>query len=219
MSILGELDGEFDVNIKIITISEIVEERNLALRDCDLKLSSLHSLLQNNEENIYYDKNAMKSELVKKCSVMTKCKNAFLNSDSDENKVLYHKIKGNCYKYLVGLENVDDAKKYENKKLAKKAYMSAYEIQLDPSNYIRLGLLLDFSVFYYEICKDKDAAHATIQEAINGVANNTEELSEALKLMKKSITEKQSLWWDQDNATDEKSNDGLIITDADQIIN
>ena len=72
-----------------------IEERNSSLRECDFKLSYLHSLLQNNDENIFYDKKEIKSELEKRCTYITNYKNEFLNSDSDENKVLYYKIKGN----------------------------------------------------------------------------------------------------------------------------
>ncbi|KAK3931875.1 14-3-3 protein zeta [Frankliniella fusca] len=76
-----------------------------------------------------------------------------------ESKVFYLKMKGDYYRYLAEVaqgENrntvVDDSQK---------AYQDAFEIskaKMQPTHPIRLGLALNFSVFYYEILNSPDKA-------------------------------------------------------------
>ncbi len=74
------------------------------------------------------------------------------NSKDAENKVFYLKLKGDYYRYRAefteGKENEEATTK------ADKVYKEAYEIaekEIPIANSTRLGLALNFSVFYYEI--------------------------------------------------------------------
>ncbi|KAG5325101.1 1433Z protein, partial [Pseudoatta argentina] len=76
-----------------------------------------------------------------------------------ESKVFYLKMKGDYYRYLAEVATgetrntvVDDSQK---------AYQDAFEIsksKMQPTHPIRLGLALNFSVFYYEILNSPDKA-------------------------------------------------------------
>merc|ERR1712088_1117293 len=75
-----------------------------------------------------------------------------------ESKVFYLKMKGDYYRYLAEVANGD----------AQKAYQDAFDIaksSMQPTHPIRLGLALNFSVFYYEIMSSPDKACQLAKQA------------------------------------------------------
>lgn len=73
-------------------------------------------------------------------------------AQSNEAKVFYYKMKGDYYRYLAEFKAGDLRKDAADKSLG--AYQSASDIatkELASTHPIRLGLALNFSVFYYEI--------------------------------------------------------------------
>ena len=76
--------------------------------------------------------------------------------EDTESEVFYKKMKGDYYRYLA--EVATDKK--ESAKKANEAYDNAFKSaeKLSPTHPIRLGLALNFSVFYYEI--ESDSEHA-----------------------------------------------------------
>lgn len=81
------------------------------------------------------------------------------NAKDHETKVFYLKLKGDYYRYRA---EFTDGKEYEDAgDQAEKAYKDAYDIaekHIPIYSSIRLGLALNFSVFYYEIKLMKDEA-------------------------------------------------------------
>jgi 14-3-3 protein epsilon len=72
------------------------------------------------------------------------------NSTAEEAKVFYYKMKGDYHRYLSEFQ-VGDVRK-ESAGAALDAYQAASGIassDLPPTHPIRLGLALNFSVFYY----------------------------------------------------------------------
>jgi len=99
-------------------------------------------------------KRKIEKELEGICSdILEIIKNELIpNSDSEEGKVFYYKMKGDYHRYLAEFQ-VGDVRKDSAAK-ALEAYSSASTIatqDLPPTHPIRLGLALNFSVFYYEI--------------------------------------------------------------------
>jgi 14-3-3 protein epsilon len=87
------------------------------------------------------------------------------HSKDFETKVFFLKLKGDYYRYRA--EFTSDDEHISATDSAEKAYREAYEISeknLPISTSIRLGLALNFSVFYYEIRGQKDEA-CTIAKA------------------------------------------------------
>lgn len=69
-----------------------------------------------------------------------------------ESKVFYYKLKGDYLRYLAEFLYGEERKTIADESLG--SYESAVEIatdQFDPTHHARLGLALNFSVFYYEI--------------------------------------------------------------------
>ena len=83
-------------------------------------------------------------ELVNK-ELIPKCK-------SEEGQVFLYKMKGDYYRYIAEYAGADE--KNEAAKNADKAYETAHELaekDLPSTHPLRLGLALNYSVYYYEI--------------------------------------------------------------------
>uniref|UniRef100_A0ABD2XJD4 14-3-3 protein zeta n=1 Tax=Trichogramma kaykai TaxID=54128 RepID=A0ABD2XJD4_9HYME len=82
-----------------------------------------------------------------------------LKASNAESKVFYLKMKGDYFRYLAEVATGDN--RYAVVEDSQKAYSDAFEIsksKMQPTHPIRLGLALNFSVFYYEILNSPDKA-------------------------------------------------------------
>merc|ERR1711994_969427 len=96
-----------------------------------------------------------------------------------ESKVFYLKMKGDYYRYLAEVA-VADAKAAVVDD-SQKAYQDAFEIskgQMQPTPPIRLGLALNFSVFYYEILNSPDKACQLAKQAFDDAIAELDTLNE-----------------------------------------
>merc|ERR1712150_10234 len=96
-----------------------------------------------------------------------------------ESKVFYLKMKGDYYRYLAEVA-VADAKAAVVDD-SQKAYQDAFEIskgQMQPTQGIRLGLALNFSVFYYEILNSPDKACQIAKQAFDDAIAELDTLNE-----------------------------------------
>ena len=98
-------------------------------------------------------------------------------AQSTECKVFYHKMKGDYYRYMAEVVQGDDNK--EKKEKAKEAYQEAVTIseELGKTDPIRLGLALNFSVFYYEILDDSEEACKLAKKAFDDGIDELDSLS------------------------------------------
>merc|ERR1712227_364628 len=103
----------------------------------------------------------IEDELAKICEDILEVlgKHLIPSAKSGESKVFYHKMKGDYHRYLAEFATGDKRKESADKSL--EAYQNATEVaqtDLPPTHPIRLGLALNFSVFYYEILNSPDEA-------------------------------------------------------------
>jgi 14-3-3 protein epsilon len=101
------------------------------------------------------------------------------NTESEEGKVFYFKMKGDYHRYLAEFQAGDVRK--ESSAEALEAYTSASSIAnqgLAPTHPIRLGLALNFSVFYYEILNSPDRACHLAKQAFDDAIAELDTLSE-----------------------------------------
>ncbi|CAF2162086.1 unnamed protein product [Brassica napus] len=102
----------------------------------------------------------IESELSGICDGILKLLDSTLvpSADSEESKVFYLKMKGDYYRYLAEFKIGKERDAAADNTLA--AYESAQENAkgLASTHPIRLGLALNFSVFYYEILESPDRA-------------------------------------------------------------
>jgi len=120
-------------------------------------------------------------ELTDICDDILKLLNDYLipSAKQPESKVFYHKMKGDYHRYLAEFSVEDKRKKASDNSL--EAYKKANEIagnELLPTHPIRLGLALNFSVFYYEILSSPDRACRLAKSAFDDAIAELDNLSE-----------------------------------------
>ncbi|KAL9245183.1 hypothetical protein vseg_018862 [Gypsophila vaccaria] len=129
------------------------------------------------------------------------------NGDS---KVFYLKMKGDYHRYLAEFKTGSDRKDAAESTLS--AYKAAQDIansELTPTHPIRLGLALNFSVFYYEILNSPDRAcnlaKQAFDEAIAELDTLGEESYKDSTLIMQLLRDNLTLWTSdmQDDGADE----------------
>ncbi|KTG39752.1 hypothetical protein cypCar_00034509 [Cyprinus carpio] len=100
-------------------------------------------------------------------------------ANTGESKVFYYKMKGDYDRYLAEFATGNDRKEAaENSLVAYKAASDIAMIELPPTHPIRLGLALNFSVFYYEILNSPDRACRLAKAAFDDAIAELDTLSE-----------------------------------------
>jgi len=136
-------------------------------------------------------------------------KNLIAVSSTSESKVFYYKMKGDYHRYLAESTTGESKSQAAEKALA--AYKSASDIAQDllPTNPIRLGLALNFSVFYYEIMNSPDnaikLAKSAFDDAIEKLEHLTDESYKDSTLIMQLLRDNITLW--TSNAEDEDKKD------------
>lgn len=123
-------------------------------------------------------RNKVEDEMRGVCNELNLILDKFLipGSKDAENKVFYMKLKGDYYRYRAefssGKEFEEAAQQGEN------VYKAAYEIAKDIpiSSSTRLGLALNFSVFYFEILNNKEQACKIAKSAFDDAIKILDEL-------------------------------------------
>ena len=136
----------------------------------------------------------------------------YKNADEAESKVFFLKMKGDYYRYMAEVTAGEKLTEFKNK--AQAAYESAQTAaeKLMISHPIRLGLALNFSVFYFEIMnqpkKACELAKNTFENAINSIDDMKEdEYKDAamiLQLLKDNITLWNAEFEDEDDNKDDR---------------
>lgn len=101
------------------------------------------------------------------------------NANSSESKVFYHKMKGDYHRYLAEFASGDLRKQHTYESL--ESYQTASKIAdetLSSTHPIRLGLALNFSVFYYEILNSPEKACQLAKQAFDDAISELDNLSE-----------------------------------------
>jgi|EP00978_Attheya_sp_CCMP212_P015897 14-3-3 protein epsilon len=123
----------------------------------------------------------IESELVDICNdILSIIEDSLIpNSTAEEAKVFYYKMKGDYHRYLSEFQTGNARK--ESAGAALEAYTAASGVaisELPPTHPIRLGLALNFSVFYYEILNAPDKACQIAKQAFDDAIAELDTLSE-----------------------------------------
>jgi 14-3-3 protein epsilon len=121
------------------------------------------------------------------------------HASTGESKVFYYKMKGDYYRYLAEFATGNDRKEAaENSLIAYKAASDISTSELVPTHPIRLGLALNFSVFYYEILNSPDRAcrlaKAAFDDAIAELDTLNEESYKDSTLIMQLLRDNLTLW-------------------------
>lgn len=162
----------------------------------------------------------IEDELAKICEDILEVldKHLIPSAQSGESKVFYHKMKGDYHRYLAEFALGDKRKESADKSL--EAYKNATEVaqtDLAPTHPIRLGLALNFSVFYYEILNSPDQACHLAKQAFDDAIAELDTLSEEsykdstliMQLLRDNLT-----LWTSSEAEAEPTPETKEMTDA-----
>lgn len=98
---------------------------------------------------------------------------------TSESKVFYFKMKGDYYRYISEFSGESSKKEAAHK--AQESYESATTVaqkELTSTHPIRLGLALNFSVFFYEIMNNPEMACSMAQKAFDEAISELDSVSE-----------------------------------------
>ncbi|CAI7639380.1 unnamed protein product [Penicillium pancosmium] len=133
-------------------------------------------------------------------------------AETGESKVFYYKMKGDYHRYLA--EFASGEKRKVAATAAHDAYKNATEVaqtDLTPTHPIRLGLALNFSVFYYEILNSPDRACHLAKQAFDDAIAELDSLSEESyrdsTLIMQLLRDNLTLWTSSDSQDAEGAKD------------
>ncbi|KAK9897015.1 14-3-3 protein [Cystobasidium minutum MCA 4210] len=185
MKEVAELDQELTIeerNLLSVAYKNIIGARRASWRI----VSSIESKEESKGDSktlphIKEYRQKIEAELAKICNDILQVLDDHLikSAESGESKVFYHKMKGDYHRYLA------EFSQGEQKKTSSEASLAAYEqasnianVELPPTHPIRLGLALNFSVFYYEIMASPDKACNLAKQAFDDAIAELDTLSE-----------------------------------------
>merc|ERR1711988_793739 len=145
------------------------------------------------------------------------------NSTSGESKVFYLKMKGDYFRYLAEFKINGPRKEAAENSL--QAYKAASEIatELATTHPIRLGLALNFSVFYYEVLNSPEQAcnlaKNAFDEAIQELDTLSEESYKDSTLIMQLLRDNLTLWTSESEESaregaDNADDDGTKVEEA-----
>ncbi|XP_002730567.1 14-3-3 protein zeta-like [Saccoglossus kowalevskii] len=145
----------------------------------------------------------IENELRKICGEVQGLLDKYLipKADCTEGKVFYLKTKGDYYRYLAEVSRSDERKQIVED--ASKAYQDAFEAgkTLPPTNHIQLGLVLNLSVFHYEILNERDKARELAKQAFQDALADVQQLDDGDEALNKDnmliiqlLRDNLSLW-------------------------
>lgn len=122
-------------------------------------------------------------------------------------------MKGDYYRYLSEVASGDN--KQTTVANSQQAYQEAFEIskkEMQPTHPIRLGLALNFSVFYYEILNSPEKAcslaKTAFDEAIAELDTLNEESYKDSTLIMQLLRDNLTLWTSENQGDDGEAGEG-----------
>uniref|UniRef100_A0A0G4FM97 14-3-3 domain-containing protein n=1 Tax=Chromera velia CCMP2878 TaxID=1169474 RepID=A0A0G4FM97_9ALVE len=135
------------------------------------------------------------------------------SSSTGESKVFYYKMKGDYYRYISEFSS-DDVKQTaaDNAHSAYKDAAAIAQTDLFPTHPIRLGLALNFSVFYYEILNSPEEAcrmaRQAFEDAIAELDNVSEDSYKDSTLIMQLLRDNLTLWTSDMQPNEEENKGG-----------
>jgi 14-3-3 protein epsilon len=198
------------------------DERNLLSiaykNTISLRRTAIRTLLayeekeRKKEDSVYLSyiidyKKRIEKELEDMCEKMIKNiqESLLSKANDDESNVFYNKMKADYYRYIAENNESERKKLFAEKSL--NSYEAAMEVagNLNITNPIRLGLALNFSVFYYEVIGDNDKACNIAKDTISKASEplsyievEDEKFKDAISIMD-LLQENLQMWISENN--------------------
>lgn len=207
-----ELTNE-ERNLLSVAYKNVVGARRSAWR----VISSIEQKSENNEKKQQIAKEY--KELVEKelrdiCNEVLALldKHLIQKANAVESKVFYLKMKGDYFRYLAEVSaTADHGTVVESSQQAYQEALDLSKSKMQPTHPIRLGLALNFSVFFYEILNSPDRACQLAKQAFDDAIAELDSLNEdsykdstlIMQLLRDNLT----LWTSSDTGEEAGSGD------------
>ncbi|XP_067904767.1 14-3-3 protein beta/alpha-1-like [Heterodontus francisci] len=208
-----ELSNE-ERNLLSVAYKNVVGARRSSWR----VISSIEQKTENSERKQELARNyreKIEKELQDICNDVLKLLDTHLiaKATQAESKVFYLKMKGDYFRYLSEVACGDEKKATVDN--SQQAYQGASDIskgQMEPTHPIRLGLALNFSVFYYEIlnCPDKacQLAKSAFDDAIAELDKLADDSYKDSTLIMQLLRDNLTLWTSDNQVDEGETGDG-----------
>ncbi|XP_055280350.1 14-3-3 protein theta-like [Moschus berezovskii] len=201
----AELPSE-ERNLPSVAYRNVVGGRRSAWR----VISSIQQKTDTSDKKLQLIKDCrekVESELRSICTTVLELLDKYLIANNPESKVFYLKMKGDYFRYLAEVACGDDRKQTIDN--SQGAYQEAFDIskkEMQPTPPMRLGLALNFSVFYYEILNNPEPACTLSETAFDEATAELDTLIEdsykdstlIMQLLREDLT-----LWTSDSAGEE----------------
>jgi len=209
----NELSNE-ERNLLSVAYKNVVGARRSSWR----VISSIEQKSKESEKKEHLAKEyrqKVEKELQDICNDVLSLLDKFLISKASnaESKVFYLKMKGDYFRYLAEVASESEKEAVVNK--SQEAYKDAFDISksaMQPTHPIRLGLALNFSVFYYEIMSSPEKACQLAKQAFDDAIAELDTLNEdsykdstlIMQLLRDNLT----LWTSDTTGDNEEGGEG-----------
>eukprot|EP00055_Hartaetosiga_balthica_P018538 m.134724 g.134724 ORF g.134724 m.134724 type:complete len:239 (-) comp9696_c0_seq1:216-932(-) len=203
----GKLTDE-ERNLLSVAYKNVIGARRSSFR----AISTIEAKSAENKDTIKQYREAIEKELddISKEVLGLIDESLLPNADTPESKVFFYKMKGDYYRYLAEVATGDKCKDIVVK--SQEAYQAATDAaeSMKTTDPIRLGLALNFSVFFYEIANDTEKACALAKKAFDDAIAQLDTLKEdsykdstlIMQLLRDNLT----LWTSEDGDDDDLDN-------------
>ncbi|XP_076022593.1 14-3-3 protein beta/alpha-1 [Genypterus blacodes] len=209
----GELSNE-ERNLLSVAYKNVVGARRSSWR----VISSIEQKTEGNDKKQQMAKEyreKIEKELQDICQDVLELLETHLisNATAPDSKVFYLKMKGDYFRYLSEVASGDN--KMGTVDNSQKAYQDAFDIstnKMQPTHPIRLGLALNFSVFYYEILNNPDRAcslaKGAFDEAIAELDSLNEDSYKDSTLIMQLLRDNLTLWTSENQGDEGETGEG-----------
>ena len=203
--ILKNKGGDFSVeerNLLSVGFKNLIGGKRTAIRtitaiEQNTKYSKYASALQHYKKKI-------EGELQKDCqNIINMIKNDAMKALADpEGKAFFLKMVGDYYRYMAESAQADLLTQAREGALEHYKQADTAGKDLPACNPIKLGLALNFSVFYYEVMQDNkqacQLAETALQDAMNKIDDVDEETFRDAKSIIELLKENLTLWKEEE---------------------
>merc|ERR1712228_41634 len=191
-----------------VAFKNLITSKRTAWRT--VRAIQLNSKYKKFETSLEEYRNRLESNLFNDCSMIIELiqRNVLNKKCDDEAKAFFVKLIADNHRYIAEMSQGD---KYEKaKESARSSYEDANAINLSACAPIKLGLVLNLSVFYYEVMKDTKRACTIADTALIAALEKIDDLGEEefkdAKAIIELLKENLQLWKDEQEEK-EKPND------------
>jgi len=196
----GELEVE-ERNLLSVAYKNAVGARRASWRVISsIETKEQEKNLADHVEIIQTYKQKIEEELEEMCnSILNVLQEHLLKkTNNDEATIFYHKMAGDYYRYLAETASGDKKREAGDNALASYKEATERSSSLATTHPIRLGLSLNFSVFYYEILNQPDmaikVAKQSFDDAIGDLDAVKEETYKDSTLIMQLLRDNLTLW-------------------------